>query len=68
MSDAKITREDLEARFRTLQGDVQSKVEDKKKAAIGLAIGGALVALLLFYVLGRRSGKKRTTLVEIRRV
>ncbi len=64
----KITREDLEAKFKAVQDGVQSKVEDKKKNLVtGAAVGG-LVLVLLFYFLGRRSGKKRTTLVEIRRV
>lgn len=64
---AKISRDDLEQRFRTLQSGMQSKVEDKKPSIIAIAAAGGAVVLLLVFLLGKRSGKKKTTLVEIRR-
>ncbi len=64
----KITPEDLERKFRALQGDVQGAVEDKKTTAATVAAGGGLLLLLLFFMLGKRSGKKRSAIVEIRRV
>lgn len=68
MSQTKVTREQLEARFASLQAGVEGQVDSKKKT---IAIGGgiaALILLLLFFSLGKRSGKKKTTIVEIRRV
>jgi len=64
----RITREDLEGKFRTVQDDLQGRLEDKKQNLMAAAAVGGIVLLLLFYVLGRRSGKKKTTFVEIRRV
>ena len=67
-SDKPVTREDLEAKFRSVQGDMQSKLDDKKPSLLtGAAIGGVILLLLVFLI-GKRSGKKKTTLVEIRRV
>ncbi len=67
-SDKPVTREDLEAKFRAVQGDMQSKLDDKKPSLLtGAAVGGVLLLLLVFLI-GKRSGKKKTTLVEIRRV
>lgn len=64
----KITRDDLEQRFRAIQDGARAKVDDQKSMlATAVGIGGVLLVLLVF-LLGRRSGKKRTTLVEIRRV
>jgi hypothetical protein len=68
MADKRITRRDLEDKFREIQDDVQGKVASKKDTVRAIAIGGGIVLLLVFYVLGRRSGKKKTTVVEIRRV
>ncbi|MFM2071316.1 MAG: hypothetical protein RLZZ623_1579 [Actinomycetota bacterium] len=68
MAQQRITRDDLEARFRSLQDDVQNKVNDRKQALTSAAIAGSVVLLLLFFLLGKRSGKKKTTFVEIRRV
>jgi hypothetical protein len=64
----KITPEDLERKLRALQGDVQNVVDDKKSTAAGIAAGGGLLLLMIFFLLGKRSGKKRSAIVEIRRI
>ena len=64
----RITRDDLESKFRDVQGGLQGKINDRKQTLITVATIGGVVLLLLFFVLGRRSGKKKTTFVEIRRV
>ncbi len=64
----KITPQDIENKLRALQGDVQDKVDDKKSTIASVAAGGGIVLLLIFFLLGKRSGKKRSTVVEIRRV
>ncbi len=64
----KINPSDIESKFRDIQGQVDTVAEDgKKKAAIG---GGAVavVLLLLIYVLGRNAGRKKSTVLEIRRL
>jgi hypothetical protein len=63
----KITRDDLEAKFQGLQNDLQGRVEEKKRTVLGTAAGVGVVLLLLVFLLGRRSGKKKNTMVEIRR-
>lgn len=63
----RITRDDLEAKFRETQQTLQGKLEDKKQAAVSIGIVVAVVLLLLFFVLGKRAGKKKTTYVDIRR-
>lgn len=67
-ADTKITPQDIENKLKALQGDVQSKVEDKKSTIASMAAGGGFVLLLLVFLLGKRSGKKRSTVVEIRRI
>ena len=64
----KITPADIETKFREIQGQVDTVAEDGKKKA---AIGGSVVAILLLliiYTLGRNAGKKKSTVVEIRRL
>ena len=64
----KISPNDLRNKLQSFQDGVQGKV-DEKRNTLAMAGGGALIVLLLlFFVLGKRSGKKKTTLVEIRRV
>ena len=64
----RITREDLEAKFRETQSSWQGKLEDKKQTFVSIGVVIGIVLLLLFFVMGKRSGKKKTTFVDIRRV
>ncbi len=64
----RISREDIEAKLRALQGDIQGKVEDRKSTVMVVAGGIGVILVIVFFLLGRRSGKRRSTVVEIRRV
>lgn len=68
MTQPKITRNDLEAKFKALQDDVQAKVNDKKQSLASVVAVGGVVLVLIVFLLGRRSGRKKSTFVEIRRV
>jgi hypothetical protein len=63
-----ITRADIESKLRQLRGEVDSTA--KAAVPIGLAVGAAAVAVFVgvAYLMGRRKGRKRATVVEIRRV
>jgi 1-aminocyclopropane-1-carboxylate deaminase/D-cysteine desulfhydrase-like pyridoxal-dependent ACC family enzyme len=63
-----ITKGDLESKLRELQGEVD---ETKESAQSTLVTVGAVVAVLVIaiaFLAGRRKGKKRTTVVEVRRI
>lgn len=64
----RITRDDLESKFRSVQADIQGKVESKTQSLATAAVVMGVVLLFVFFLLGRRAGSKRTTFVEIRRV
>ena len=64
----KITPQDLENKFKALQNDIQGRVEEKKTSIVTVAAGSAAVLMFIFFLLGRRSGKRRSAIVEIRRV
>jgi hypothetical protein len=67
MTAERITRDDIESKFRELQGEVDTTVDDVRSYA---ATAGAIVVVLhvvLAFLLGRRRGKKTQTVVEIRR-
>ena len=65
---SKITPADIEAKFRDVQGQVDSVKDDSKKKLT--LIGGGLTVLLLLaiYLIGRNAGKKKSTVLEIRRL
>ncbi len=63
-----ITRDDLEQRFARFQSGLKGKVESRKHTLVTALGVGSVVLLLVVYMMGRRGGKRKTTLVEIRRV
>lgn len=64
----RITIDDIEARFRDLAGGATSSVERAKVPLLGGGVAAAVLLLLLVYALGRRRGRKRATVLEIRRI
>ena len=65
--DRKISRDELETKFRALQADIQGRASDKKQSFIAAAGVAATVVVVVAYLLGRRSGRKRAGRVEFRR-
>ena len=63
-----VTRDDLEQSFRQLQQGVRKEVSDRRSTFLTAGGIGALLVVLVIFMLGRRSGKRKTTYVEIRRV
>ena len=67
-STARITRDDLEAKLREIAGEVDERVEDAKPNIVAGAVVALVVVAILAYLFGRRSGRVRSAVVEIRRV
>jgi hypothetical protein len=63
----RISREDLETKFRALQADIQGRAADKKQSMVAIGSAAAAVVVLLAYLFGRRGGRKRGSRVEFRR-
>lgn len=65
--NTRISREDLEGKFRALQADIQGRAADKKQSAIAIGSAAASIVVLLAYLFGRRRGRRRASRVEFRR-
>ncbi len=63
-----ITRDQIEAKFRELTGEVSDEVASTRSQAvtIGLAVTVAVVAVV--FLIGRRNGRRKSAIVEVRRV
>jgi hypothetical protein len=64
-----ITRGDLEAKLREIRGTAEDATPDVPETAqrTGL-IFAAGAAMIVVFLLGRRRGRKKSTIVEIRRI
>ena len=67
-TNGRITREDLQAAYSQVMG--QGEASARAAAPKGLAVVGATAAVLLTvaFLAGRRKGKSRSAVVEIRRL
>jgi hypothetical protein len=63
-----ITRDDIEAKLREMQGTTEAGADAARGAGLAAIVGGLLLAVLIAYLLGRRKGRRRRTVVEIRRI
>jgi hypothetical protein len=62
-----VTRADLEAKLREIEGAVDETKESARNAGVLIAV--AVVALIaLLYLMGRRKGKKGSARVEVYRL
>lgn len=68
MTEPRVNRSDIEAKLREIRGEVNTTATAARPTARTVAIVAGVALLGAAYLLGRRKGKKRSTVVEIRRV
>ena len=64
----KITPADLEAKMRELQDEGDEAVDTAKSYALAAAAVVGVVIFVIAFSAGKRRGKKKSTVVEIRRI
>jgi hypothetical protein len=64
----RITPADIESKFREIQHQVDRVAAEGKQRLLPVAVAAAGVLVLVVYLLGRRSGKRKRTVVQIRRL
>jgi UDP-N-acetylmuramyl pentapeptide phosphotransferase/UDP-N-acetylglucosamine-1-phosphate transferase len=63
-----ITRADIEAKLGQIRDAAQSGTEQAKGASRMVGVAVVVVVVVGAYLVGRRRGRKRRTIVEVRRV
>ena len=67
-ADEKITRDQIEAKFREVTGGVSDEVEGAKSQALAIGMAVVVLSVAVVYLVGRRRGRRRSTIVEVRRI
>lgn len=67
-ADEPITREQIAESIRSVRGEVTEEVEAGAKKLIPVAIAGGVLILAIAYMVGKRVGSTKSTVVEIRRI
>jgi len=63
-----VTRGDIEAKLQEIRGVTDSTADAAQQTVKPLLIAGGAVVLVAVFLLGRRAGRKRSTIVEVRRI
>lgn len=64
---SKISRDDLETQFRSLTDDVDHKADEARSTVVTIAAAAGVVLVIGVFLFGRSRGRKKTTIVEVRR-
>jgi hypothetical protein len=68
MPDRRITRDDIAERLRHLKGQLDERAERARPRIVSVALGAGALVVVGAYLLGRRHGRARSALVELRRL
>lgn len=66
-TEPRISKEDIENKIRALQAEISGRAADKKQSIIVVGSTIATVVVVIAYLLGRRSGRRRGSRVQIKR-
>jgi hypothetical protein len=67
-ADEKITRDQIEAKLREVTGGVTDEVEEVRSQALAVGLAVVVATVAIVYLIGRRRGRRRSTVVEVRRI
>jgi hypothetical protein len=67
-AEERVTTQDIETKLRQIRGQFERTTESARSGLVAAGVAGAVVLVTVAYVLGRRRGRRRSTIVEIRRV
>lgn len=64
----RISRADIERKLRDMRGEVDKTAEAARAPIMAVAGGVGVVIVILSFLFGKRRGRRKSTVVEIRRV
>lgn len=65
--EGKVTKADIQAKLGEIRGDVEETAESARPTLTAVAAGVAVVVIVAVFMLGRARGRRKSTVVEIRR-
>jgi hypothetical protein len=65
--EPKISKQDIENKIRLLQADISGRATEKKQSIIAIGSIALSVVIVIAYLFGRKSGRRRGSRVEFKR-
>ncbi len=63
-----ISRDDLRSSFQSFKDDIDRSADEAASKAVPFLAVGGVILLIIVFVIGRRVGRTKSTVVEIRRI
>lgn len=63
-----ISRDDLRASFQSFKDDIDESADEAASKAVPFAAAAGILLLIVIFLAGRRVGRTKSTVVEIRRI
>ncbi len=64
----KVTPADLQAKLTEIDAELSDTTEAVKPKAMAVGVASLVLVLIVAFLLGRRKGEAKTTIVEVRRL
>lgn len=65
--EPKISKQDIENKIRLLQADISGRAAEKKQSIIAIGSIALSVVIVIAYLFGKKSGRRRGSRVEFKR-
>jgi len=62
-----VTKADIEQKLRTVAGGVEESIASRRQKIIAAGVAAAVLMLMISFILGRRVGKAKSAIIEVRR-
>ncbi len=66
--DSPVNRDELETALGSFQQNLRGQIEDRRQTIVTVGVAVGVAVAIAAYLLGRRSGRRRSAIIDIRRL
>ena len=67
-NEAPVSRDDLQSTLESFQQSLRGQIDDRRQTIVTVAVVVAVGMAAVAYLLGRRSGRRKSAIIDIRRL
>lgn len=67
-AEAPVSRDDLQSALESFQQSLRGQIDDRRQTIVTVAVVISVGMAAIAYLLGRRSGRRKSAIIDIRRL